>query len=451
MKRRTKLLSLVLALMMCLGLLPAPAAALSDGTFEYTISDDGVSISGLTNWNVEDMVIPSTIAGKPVISIKSGAFNSIRKKAIIKSVVIPESVKYIEDYAFANNSNLTAVHFSEGLETIGMYAFDDCGLVDVVLPESVTELGKNAFSLNKSMTSIKLPSSLKEIPDSFVVGAKSLSRIEIPNSVTSIGKNAFWGTGLTSIKIPQGVTAIPEDMCRECENLVEVDLPLGITSIGQYAFRSCTSLKTIYLPTTLKTLSFEAFRNSGLEEVILPYGTSKFLLSLRECKNLTAVYAPSTVNEINEIPSGAIVYCMPDSDVKAFCEKRGISCLTDASCDTRINVLYNGRRVSFGAYGQNPTAVNNRTMVPLRSIFEAMGAEVQWEQATQTVTAIRGSTKIVMTLGQNSYTVNGESKTMDTPPMALNSRTMVPVRVVAESFGADVAWHAASATVLITE
>ena len=40
---------------------------------------------------------------------------------------------------------------------------------------------------------------------------------------------------------------------------------------------------------------------------------------------------------------------------------------------------------------------------------------------------------------------------MDTPPMALNSRTMVPVRVVAESFGADVAWHAASATVLITE
>lgn len=227
-------------------------------------------------------------------------------------------------------------------------------------------------------------------------------------------------------------------MCYNCENLAEVSLPTGITRIGEYAFRNCTSLKSIYFPTTLKYISFQTFRNSGLEEVVIPYGTNKILDSFHNCNNLTAIYVPSTVKDIGEVPSKVIVYCMPASEVKADCEKRGISCLSDASCDTRINVLYNGKRVSFGAYGQNPEVVNNRTMVPLRSIFEAMGADVQWDQATQTATATRGGDKIVMTLGQSSYTVNGAVKTMDTPPMVLNSRTMVPVRVVAESFGAQV-------------
>ena len=57
--------------------------------------------------------------------------------------------------------------------------------------------------------------------------------------------------------------------------------------------------------------------------------------------------------------------------------------------NSQIQVLYNGERISFGAYGQNPVAENGRMLAPLCSIFETMGATVEWDQATQTVTSTR--------------------------------------------------------------
>lgn len=87
-----------------------------------------------------------------------------------------------------------------------------------------------------------------------------------------------------------------------------------------------------------------------------------------------------------------------------------------------------------------PVIVNNRTFVPFRLLAETLGGcEVEYDKATKTVTATDGTTSIVMTVGSKDYTVNGVKKTMDVAPFANSDyRTMVPLRVLAESFGCTV-------------
>lgn len=87
-----------------------------------------------------------------------------------------------------------------------------------------------------------------------------------------------------------------------------------------------------------------------------------------------------------------------------------------------------------------PTTVNDRTLVPIRFISESLGAEVGWEEETETVTITQGETTIQMQLGKQEYTVNGEMKTMDVEATIMRDRTMVPLRVISETFGKNVFW-----------
>ena len=76
-----------------------------------------------------------------------------------------------------------------------------------------------------------------------------------------------------------------------------------------------------------------------------------------------------------------------------------------------------------------------RTMVPFRVLGETFGATVDWDQDAQSVTYIYGDTELVMTIGEDTYTINGEEFSMDTAPVLSGDRTYVPVRFVAEGLG----------------
>lgn len=102
------------------------------------------------------------------------------------------------------------------------------------------------------------------------------------------------------------------------------------------------------------------------------------------------------------------------------------------------------------ALSQPPVIINDRTMVPLRSIFEALGAYVDWDDGTKTVIAQRRFDKVVLTIGDNIFFVNGEQKQLDTPAVIIDNRTMIPVRAVAEALGAQVVWSAPTKTVEIS-
>lgn len=109
-------------------------------------------------------------------------------------------------------------------------------------------------------------------------------------------------------------------------------------------------------------------------------------------------------------------------------------------------VQLNGRPVALSV---DPIQIVNRTMVPMRSIFEALGASVQWNASTQTVVARRDATDVKLTIGELDAQVNGQSIPLDVPAMIYRGSTMVPLRFVSESLGADVRWSEASQTVSI--
>lgn len=87
-----------------------------------------------------------------------------------------------------------------------------------------------------------------------------------------------------------------------------------------------------------------------------------------------------------------------------------------------------------------PVIVNSRTLVPIRVISEGLGAKVTWDNATRTVTVVKGGTTLKLTADKNTYTKNGASKTLDVPVKITKNRAMVPIRVVSEDLGAGVQW-----------
>ena len=93
--------------------------------------------------------------------------------------------------------------------------------------------------------------------------------------------------------------------------------------------------------------------------------------------------------------------------------------------------------------------VSGRTMVPLRAIFEAIGAEVQWNGITRTVTASKGQTVIDLQIGSKTARKNGFDVELEAAPFISSSRTMVPVRFISEAFGAEVSWDAVNRYVVI--
>ena len=113
-----------------------------------------------------------------------------------------------------------------------------------------------------------------------------------------------------------------------------------------------------------------------------------------------------------------------------------------------ITVFVDRVQVNFD---QQPIIQNDRTLVPMRRIFEALDAEVYWDEPSQSVTAVHGTDVILFRIGQKELYKNGKlTYTMPVPAQILNDRTLVPLRAVAESFGCDVAWDGIEYIVDIT-
>lgn len=104
------------------------------------------------------------------------------------------------------------------------------------------------------------------------------------------------------------------------------------------------------------------------------------------------------------------------------------------------SVIIDGQSVSFDVA---PMIDNGRVLVPLRAIFEQMGAKVDWDDQTKTATAVKGTVTVVVKLGSTSPTINGVVKTIDVPARLVEGgRIMAPLRFVCEAFGGSVTWDA---------
>lgn len=112
-----------------------------------------------------------------------------------------------------------------------------------------------------------------------------------------------------------------------------------------------------------------------------------------------------------------------------------------------ISVYVNGSPLRFT--GTPPTQIQGSVLVPLRGVFEALGASVNYNPVTKTINAQKGSSTVTLTLGQTVATVNGQGQALSQPAQTIGGTTLVPLRFVAQALGASVQWVAATETVEI--
>lgn len=319
------------------------------------------------------------------------------------SYTVPESVTAIGKGAFSYCNGLTEILLSQETVSVGEYAFFNCDhLTEITLPDSITEIGKEAFGWCDSLKKAALPESLNKIEYGLFWYAKNLEEIVIPDSVTAIGDDAF----------------------ASCEALKTVTFPEGLTKVGEESFFDCTKLLEVTLPQSLQSVGAKAFGNTGLFRITIKNGETKFAQDTFEGCGQLQLFSPE------------------HTSVQEYALSRG------DQWEKIVTVTYLGRNISFD---QPPVTRFDRTLVPVRAIFEAMGATVDWDEETMTVTAVRNDRVLKLQIDNKTITVNGEPVELDVPAQQINDRTLVPVRAVADGLNCDVYWEEATQTVSIWE
>ena len=124
----------------------------------------------------------------------------------------------------------------------------------------------------------------------------------------------------------------------------------------------------------------------------------------------------------------------------------------NALAEENIFVILNGKQIEFDVL---PQTVNDRTMVPMRKIFEELGAKVEWIEDTQMILASKDSKFVLMQIGKpamiiKDFKIGSEERIeLDSEPFITDGRTLVPVRAVSEAFNMQVDWDGAKKEVLI--
>lgn len=116
------------------------------------------------------------------------------------------------------------------------------------------------------------------------------------------------------------------------------------------------------------------------------------------------------------------------------------------------NMSVNGVQSEIDAGAKTaPVVQNDRTLLPVRAVVEAMGGTVDWEEETQTATLSYGENTVTLTIDSTTAYLNNESVSLDTAPVVMNDRTMLPIRFIAESFGFTVTWKGLTEQIVITK
>ena len=116
-----------------------------------------------------------------------------------------------------------------------------------------------------------------------------------------------------------------------------------------------------------------------------------------------------------------------------------------------ITVMINDKELLIEEGDTKPFVENERTLVPMRAIFEALGASIEWDEATKTVTSKSDNGNLEIQVGSDTVKVNGNEIKIDVPAKIVDGRTVVPVRVVAEGLNKTVDWNGEARTITISD
>ena len=230
MKKLKEIFALTLAVILFVQFIPLNIkvnAATTENGLEYSAINNKVTITKCPENYEGALTIPSKIGGKSVTAIADMAFANCYN---LTSVVIPDTVKTMGQYAFNGCQALKKVTLSKNCKVVSDSAFSECPvLTTVVIPEGVTTIDDSAFSNCVALKSLKLPFSL-----------------------TKIGSYAFYKcTALTSVTVPQDVKTVEEYAFANCTNLKKVYLSFGVKRLDYASFQNCKNLTNIYMYHTI--------------------------------------------------------------------------------------------------------------------------------------------------------------------------------------------------------
>lgn len=340
-------------------------SALSDVTLSEGVTEIGeYAFHGTTN--LTKIQLPSTLNIIGAHAFDNSIGNTYSEKS---SIEIPDSVKHIGEYAFANNKYMISCKLPNRITKIEPYTFLDSGLVSITIPEGVTEIGEGAFRQN-NLNSVKLPETLRKIDSeafayAFENDGQSAKRsVIIPDHVTEIGAFAFADCELGDMKLPEkliscGFSAFQSNM------LSAIEFSEGIENLTAPTVLGNENINRIYLPKSLKELSPLAIAKGGsynLHNNSEPYETnSYFFYDLEMVEN---IYFAGTKQEWNELTK--------DWDFEKY--------NTDSSVMNNVTVHFNATVGSDVAGDVNADGVFNiADVVMMQRWLLCQGRLVSWE------------------------------------------------------------------------
>lgn len=257
-----------------------------------------------------EIVVPGQVGEMAVVQIGFNAFGH-NNGAYIRKIILPNTIVKIDDEAFHQCYNLEEVLIPNSVDEIGSRVFSSCvRLTNMFIPKSVTSIGKSIFSNCENLSSIIVDSE-NPVYDSrnfcnaivftanntMIAGCHSTT---IPNTVAEI-QGAFDHLGsIKEIKLPSSLRIIGEDAFKNCTYLKRIVIPDSVIKIGEKAFSHCEKLLEIDLPNSVKEIGQSAFANcENLTEIIIPNSITKIEdRTFEYCNSLERVIIPNSVVEI---------------------------------------------------------------------------------------------------------------------------------------------------------
>ena len=288
----------------------------------------------------EEVVIPDTYNGEPIVNIRGNVFKGCKG---IKKIVLPNSLKTINGHAFENTPDLEEVVLPESLESIGAYAFNKSGIKTINIPSGVKEIEAYTFANDPNLTKVTgtesidrigtyafyndislqelegirvkaiaahsfeesgiktlvLEEGLFEIPAFAFTGSK-IEKIAFPSTIKKVAESAFENSELQEVYMNEGLTEISESAFRHTD-LKTVVIPDTVERISAHAFRECSLLKSVTLPSKITEIRTSTFRETGLVSVNIPEGvTSIGENAFSSCHDLSVVIIPKSLQSIGE-------------------------------------------------------------------------------------------------------------------------------------------------------
>lgn len=249
---------------------------------------------------------------------------------------------------------------------------------------------------------------------------------------------------IRKVAIESGVTKIGRTAFACCDNITEISIPEGVTRIGAWAFYECNSLEKIYLPDSTESFGQGAFGAEGIKTVSVPKMIKSFGVDGFD-KNCVIEYRGTEAEWDNLYAelSKSIDMSIWDENIIICTGNEGNSSEEELAS---AYILINNKILKCD---QPPVIKDDRTLVPMRAIFEALGAEVSWDENTKTATGTKDGKDVSVTISENSININGEKKEIDVPAQIIGGRTMVPVRAISEAFDCSVQWNGLKKCVII--